>query len=241
MAKCKSGDCLKQRGALTVEATIFLTLFIVFFISLMNLVNVVRTQTLLQYAVTQTAKELSQYSYLLTKTGVVRASNNTYVKAKGFTDDIDEVANDLTEISGAINDTATGNDVESSMNTIISAAENASDTLEPYLENPENILAGALAVGKNRLQGQAKIAVVGAITKLRMKAHLSANGEDADERLKKLGVVEGLDGLDFSESKWFSDGTQDIYIIAQYRMKIKFMFLDVDLPPFKVCGATRIW
>ena len=74
-----------------------------------------------------------------------------------------------------------------------------------------------------------------------MKAFLSANGEDPDERLKKLGVEDGLDGLDFSESKWFSEGNQDLYITVKYKMKIKFMFLEQELPEFKACGATRIW
>ena len=72
----------KEQGALTVEAALFLSMFIVFFVSLMNLTDVVRTQVLIQNAVTQTAKELSQYSYILTKTGVVSASNKTAGEAK---------------------------------------------------------------------------------------------------------------------------------------------------------------
>ncbi|MGN0358764.1 MAG: TadE/TadG family type IV pilus assembly protein [Blautia sp.] len=231
----------REGGALTVEAVIFTTLFVVFFISLMNLVNVVRVQSLLQYGVTQTARELSQYSYILTKTGVVRASNQTYIKAKGFKDDVDSVANDLTQISSAISDVAAGGDIQSNIDTIIDASNNGIDTLDTYFENPENILAGALAVGKDHLQGTAKTAVISAITKNRMKAFLSANGADPDERLKNLGVEGGLDGLDFSESKWFSEGNQDLYIIVKYKMKIKFMFLEQELPEFKVCGATRIW
>lgn len=231
----------REGGALSIEAVIFTTLFVVFFISLMNLVNVVRAQSLIQYGVVQTARELSQYSYIFTKTGVVRESNHTYIKAKGFREDVDSVANDLTTISAAISDVASGGDIGSNIDTIIEASNSGMDTLDTYFENPENILAGALAVGKDTVQDYVKTAVISAITKSRMKAFLSANGEDPDERLKKLGVEGGLDGLDFSESKWFSEGNQDLYITVKYKMKIKFMFLEQELPEFKVCGATRIW
>ena len=136
---------------------------------------------------------------------------------------------------------ASGGDIGSNIDTIIEASNSGMDTLDTYFENPENILAGALAVGKDTVQDYVKTAVISAITKSRMKAFLSANGEDPDERLKKLGVEGGLDGLDFSESKWFSEGNQDLYITVKYKMKIKFMFLEQELPEFKVCGATRIW
>lgn len=240
----RKGDDMKKRkekGSLTVETALFLTLFIVFFVSMMNLVNVIRAQSVLQYAVDQTAKEISQYSYIFTKTGVVAASNRTYVKAKGFTDDVNSIANDVTQISGAISEGATTGDIASSMATITDASQNMSDTLEGYFQNPESIFAGVLAVGKNQIQGAAKTAVIGGITRSRLKTHLAANGSGPDERLRKMGVVNGINGIDFSESEWFSSGNQDLIIVAKYKMKIKYMFMEVELPEFRVCAATRIW
>lgn len=231
----------QEKGSLTVETAIFLSLFIVFFVSMMNIVQIVRAQTLLQHAVSQTAKEISQYSYILTKTGIVKASNETYVKAEGFTNDIESVANDVTKISGAINEVASTGDIVSSANTIKQAATNMSGTLEGYFDNPKNILAGVLAVGKNEIQGTAKAAVIGGISRCRIKTHLAADGSDPNERLISLGVINGINGIDFSESKWFSNGNQDLIIVAKYRMKINFMFMELELPEFKVCGATRIW
>ena len=38
----------KEKGAITVEATIFLMLFIVFFVSMLNLVDMVRAQIVIQ-------------------------------------------------------------------------------------------------------------------------------------------------------------------------------------------------
>ena len=230
-----------EKGSLTVETAIFVSLFIVFFVSLMNLADVVRAQVLIQNAVTQTAKELSQYSYILTKTGIVDASNRTYVKAKGFQDDVDSVANDAIQIANAINDGDATGDIESSMQTIIDASQSMSGTLDSYIENPENIFAGALAVAKNGVQSAAKTQIVGAITKSRLKTHLASSGWDPDEKLRKLGVKNGLDGIDFSDSKWFDGGSQDIIIVAKYTMKIKYMFKEIELPQFSVCGSTRIW
>lgn len=55
---------------MTVEATIMLTLFFCFYMAFMSLINMVKVQSLLQYSVDQTAKEISAYSYVLTKSGV---------------------------------------------------------------------------------------------------------------------------------------------------------------------------
>ena len=111
----------KEKGAITVEATIFLMLFIVFFVSMLNLVDMVRAQIVIQNAVTQTAKELSQFSYILTKTGIVEASNANYERVKEVRSDVDSVANDITEISGAITDISTSGNIAGSVQTITEA------------------------------------------------------------------------------------------------------------------------
>ena len=230
----------KEKGAITVEATIFLMLFIVFFISLLNLVDMVRAQIIIQNAVTQTAKELSQYSYILTKTGVVEASNENYEKVKEVRSDVESVANDITEISGAITNITTSGNIAGSIQTITGAYNSMSGVVENY-DDPEKLLAAALAVGMNRIETAIKPVVIGNVTKSRLKAHLSSDGSDPDRRLKKLGIENGLDGLDFSESKWFDEGNQDIYIVCTYKIKFRYMFLEMYTPELKVCAATRIW
>lgn len=230
----------KEKGALTVEATIFLMLFIVFFISLMNMVDIVRAQILIQNGIMQTAKELSQYSYVLTKVGVVESSNQNYEKVKEVRSDVDSVANDITEISSAISNIQSSGDIGSSIQTIVNSTNSMSGVLDSYIENPESILAAVIAVGRDQIESSIKTAVIGSITKSRLKTHLSSNGADPDERLKKLGVENGLEGLDFSESKWFDEGNQDLYIVCNYTIKLKYMFLEKSCS-FKVCAATRIW
>lgn len=234
-------DNERQKGALTVEAAIYLMFFIVFFVSFINLVNVVRAQILIQNGVIQTAKELSQYSYILTKVGLVESSNNNQRKVKEVRSDVNSVANDVTQISSAISEIAATGDIESNMQTIIDSANSASDTLGGYLENPESILAAVLAVGRDRVESAAKTFIIGKIARMRLKTNLSAGGQDADAMLKKLGIENGLDGLDFTESKWFDDENQDIRLVCSYRIKVKYMFLEMQLPKLTVCAATRIW
>lgn len=231
----------EERGSLSVEAAIFIPLFIVFFVSLMNLVNAVRTQIIIQNAVIQTTKELSQYSYILTKCGIVEASNRTYVKAKGFQDDVNSVANDAIQIANAVNDGVMTGDIINSMNTIEDSANNMSDTLDTYMENPENLFAGVIAVAKNKVQSAAKAQIIGAIVKNRIKTNLAAAGYEPDAMLIKLGIKNGLMGIDFSESKWFDGDSQDIMIVATYTLNVKYMYKEMELPKFKVCGATHIW
>ena len=49
-----------QRGSLTVEATFVLTIFIMGYMCMMSLVQIVRAQTILQYVVDQAALDISR-------------------------------------------------------------------------------------------------------------------------------------------------------------------------------------
>ena len=64
------GKSREEKGSITLEASIFLVLFIVFYMMMMGLIQIVRAQVILQYAANETAREISQYSYVLTKTGI---------------------------------------------------------------------------------------------------------------------------------------------------------------------------
>lgn len=60
----------KERGAFAVDAILGITLFLLSILSIMCVSIIIKIEAAMQYAVDQTAKELSSYYYLLDKIGV---------------------------------------------------------------------------------------------------------------------------------------------------------------------------
>ena len=58
----------RQKGSITVEATLFIPIFLFAFMSIYSLVSFARAQLLIQYAADQATKELAQNNYILEKT-----------------------------------------------------------------------------------------------------------------------------------------------------------------------------
>ena len=61
----------RERASITVEAALFLPLFLMAFLTIYNLVYFARAQMLMQYAADQAVKQVAQYSYILEKTGIL--------------------------------------------------------------------------------------------------------------------------------------------------------------------------
>ncbi len=73
--------CRKQRGALTIEASISYSIFMMIVVTFLYIMRIVYAYGLIQHAVAQTAKELSMYSYLYQVTGM----NDAYQDIKNST------------------------------------------------------------------------------------------------------------------------------------------------------------
>ena len=68
---------------------------------------------------------------------------------------------------------------------------------------------------------------------------------DPDEFFENLGLVGGLSGLDFSESKWLSNTSEqkgNVQIIVTYKMKnVLFPDFDFGQYEFSQSVSTLIW
>ncbi len=53
-----------QKGALTIEASISYSIFLMIIVTILYIMRIVYAYGLMQHAVSQTAKELSMYAYL---------------------------------------------------------------------------------------------------------------------------------------------------------------------------------
>ena len=54
----------KENGSITVEAALFIPMFLFTFMCIFSLISCVRAQVLIQYSVDQAAKEVAEYSYI---------------------------------------------------------------------------------------------------------------------------------------------------------------------------------
>ncbi len=223
----------KWQGMMTVEATIMLTLFFCFYMAFMSLINMVKVQSLLQYSVDQTAKEISAYSYVLTKSGVTAQVKKTSAAAAQFKSDTDGVLSSLNDLNSAL---GSGN-----VQTVVNQTQVTVDTIDNYLENTD-IYSGVVNMLKSGAESAAAKLVLGSLAKTRIKQNLESAGiTDPDGYLESLGVVDGLDGISFSDSAWIAEGKPILRITASYKLSGNFFWIKTEDREFHVNATTGIW
>lgn len=235
----------REKGSLTVEAAVFLVLFLAAFLTLLNFARLVRAQTVMQHAINGTAMQISQYGYLLTKTGMADAMGQCADDAKETRSNISEIASAVSDLSGAVQNLGNGISEETvtGMITSIQDAGAAADIAEGYFRDPQGLLAGLAAVGKSELENAVCTAVFSKIAEGQLEAYLEALVEDPDAYLEEIGIVGGMNGLDFRDSKLVLEGgKKDISITVRFKVKNKmFPFLDFGEHEMCLNASTRLW
>lgn len=220
-----------EKGSITLEAAIFLSLFLMGYLAFMSLVQIGRAQMIMQYTLNETAKELSQSSYILTKTGIVGQSIQTGQKSREFQGKTEELLDSVMEFGASV--TEGGN--------VVQTAEVAYDNIEDYFSNSDDIIQGLIAVVKNTAGGMAKEWAVSQVCRGSLKKQLQyLTPEDPDAYLEKLGIQGGMDGISFEGTTWF-DTTRELDIIMTYRIEYDFGVLGKQERVFKVRAKTAIW
>ena len=92
----------REKGSLTVEALLFLIPFMCAFLTLINAARFVQTEMLIHHAITQTAKQMSACSYVLTKTEITKRMQETHKKSEKFIGDVNVVTGSFTELAGVL-------------------------------------------------------------------------------------------------------------------------------------------
>ena len=97
----------KQRGSITIEAAVALPIFLFCILAFAYFIRVVYIQERIQHAITNSANELSMYSYLYGKSGlldVVTGSRNEADKAKNWLiEDVSTAANAFQDATHSAN------------------------------------------------------------------------------------------------------------------------------------------
>lgn len=241
------GDTVKkdERGAVVVEATIALTTFIFVIYTILTLVNICFAQAKIGIAVNCAAKEISQYTYLYSLTGVNKLKTDAKAegeKADGAVTDIvsgietmyDLIGNGSTEIT------------EEKVNSGKDAYDKIKSGTKTVIDDPkEFILSCAYSVGSDATDELVGTAF-GSLAKVLVKKNLvtTENG-NCEALLKYMRVVPNgnsyFDGISFSGTEVFPGNTNTVKIVASYDISV-IKLLDIDFKfHFCLCGKTEAW
>lgn len=204
-----------SKGSLTVEALLFLIPFIMAFCTIINAARFVQAEVIIHHAITQTAKQISTYSYVLTKAGITQKMQETNVKSEEFQATVDEA-----------------------MNSIEGLADAAGE--------PSALAEGVFSLIKSESRNEVMGDIAGALAEETIRDAIALMSDDPDEFLSNLGIEGGLSGLDFSDSEWVSNDSDEkanIKIVVKYSMK-NVLFPDFEFAQsYKFCqsASTVIW
>lgn len=233
----------KERGSLTVEAVLFLVPFMLAFLTLLNVARYVEAEMLIHHSITQTAKQVSTYSYLLTKSEISKEIQETTKKSKEFETDTKETINSVTTVFTKLKSFDMSDPVNS-VDDVVTAAGGASDALTDYFSDPEAILSGAMAMAQHGAESAILTTILGGISGANLKNALATVTDDPDLYLERIGVVDGLDGLNYEKSEWMSNesGKPNLKIVVTYKMKnLIFPLFDFGEIDCSQCASTLIW
>ena len=232
------GEC----GSVTIEATISLTAFMFAIVTLLTIVNICIVQAKMSYAINATAKEISQYSYLYSLTGINNSQKNLYEKGKLQAEDAEKVLKNVNtaynEMQKLGNQDFQGVDdiqgildvwdnTKGSISTIEDSGSAIMSSLEDIAKDPKKLMFGIAKIGVSDTFDLAKSKLIAApLSKVMCKKHLVDEKDgDVEQYLRRLGVVPGangkyMDGLDFGKSLLFPYGTSEIRVSVSYDVKV---------------------
>ena len=220
----------KERGSASIEATIVLTLFLLAMCFLICVVQIVRTQTVMQSALNQATKEVSRYGYLYRLFGVQGIKTKMIDKVKLADGDVKNMEQGITEAFQSIQDLDFGG-AQSAIEGI---------TLEDDFINNLGITGANIALDK------LKSVALGKLIKSMMPKYIGVDGDfdSANQRLVELNVrsrdVEGMESLDFEGSRCLEDG-ESFCVVMTYQIKTIFPGTWFRYVTVRNASTTRAW
>lgn len=240
-----------QKGSITVEATLVLTIFIMAYMCMMSLVQIVRAQTILQFVVDQAALDISRNTYLLTKSGITAELYGTSEQGKKFEGDTAEVIGNVNKFYKSLGAVTSSNvdtlvtNTKNAVDSFDTAKSSADDYANTYFSDEDEIWSTLTTWGKMKGEQFAEEAIVSSIVKGRVKNQLEAiSNKSADEYLQKLGIKNGMKGLTFKGTEWMqanSEGKPGIRIEMTYEMEYNWYYFLIKDLKYKVTAYTAVW
>jgi len=239
-----------EEGAMVIEATMSVTLFMFVIIMLLSFVNLCIAQSRIGVALNQTAKEISQYTYIYSLSGLNDIQAQMNAGFSGVKSDIENaeeaVVSSINGIIGLAKGSKPAGEVVETVGTSIEELEKLATKIATS-EDRKAWVMSVLKICGNEGYEALKGLLGGALTKGLMQKHLIASsGIECDRYLKRLGVEDGVKGLNTFNSALFVNGTDEIQLICKYKISIinllnkEFTFSFVQTAHTKVWGAKAL-
>lgn len=232
-----------SEGSVTIEATISLTAFIFTIITILTTANICLVQSKIATALNLTAKEISEYTYFYSITGLNESNANLSRSAEGTknnitktVENVNAVFNSISNISNGVQNvditdpgsiSGTWSEIEGNIDTITQSASEIEEMVSDVLSDPKSFLLGMSKLLASEGYELVKSNLIAApLSKALIKKHLkSFKGDDAENFLRRLHVVPApngsyVDGLDFRDSKLFPYGSNEIRIVVKYKVRV---------------------
>ncbi|MBQ8604761.1 MAG: pilus assembly protein [Oscillospiraceae bacterium] len=237
-----------QSGMITVETVLAFIPFIFVVFGIISFTNVFMVHNRIQHALHQTASELSSYTYLYHATGVRNADLQLNQDIDVETRPVDQAIEDVNRLLDSIDNLqSSGNRLSSSnLGNLKNNAEQfknrAGDTYAKgqvvvetgkyFMNNPKELISGLSFLLIEKAEDAVKNFMLSAMASGLMNKYLDqtfAGGKTADAYLKNYGVVNGMAGLDFSNSQLFTDANlEQIDIHVTYQLELPFISALLD-------------
>lgn len=238
-----------ERGSFTIEAILSLSIFMFAFVTIVSLATIAKVESTTQYAIDQVAKEISQYYYIAERVGIantksegVKEIDDAVQAILDFTDKSTTTASNYSSTTAADLDgvlstfSGVGNDV----NEVTAAAEKLYNSFGPILEDPKGVVSSLATMMVTTIGKEIVTKIIAQpLCKALVPKYITSNG-DADETLEKMGIVNGLDGLDFRMSSFLSD-QRSINVVVVYQIKVNGFGIFDDTLVIKQTASTAAW
>lgn len=247
----------REKGSFTIEAILALSVFMFAFVTIVSLATVAKVESTTQYAIDQAAKEISQDYYVADRIETDLGINKSpSAKETGTVTDIDQAVQSVYDFSNTTSKTASDvssatssdlssmidsfNTVKNDVDSVQGAAQQVYSSFGSVLKDPKGVVTTLATMVAKRASNELISKIIAQPLCKALVPQFITSGGDADGALKKMGVVNGLEGLDFRMSSFLADG-RSINVVVVYQIKVNgFGVFDQTLV-IKQTASTAAW
>lgn len=234
-----------ERGAVVIEATIALTTYIFVIYTILTLVNICLAQAQIGVAVNCAAKEISQYTYLYSLTGLNDMKTDAQSKGEKADGTVSEIVSGVEALYDLVGNGAP-EVTEDNINSGKKAYDSIKSGAKTIIDDPKDfILSCAYSAGSDLYDDGIGYAFANLAKVLVKKNLVTSEGGDCEAFLKYLRIVPKgesyFDGISFNGTEVFPGKTNIVKIVASYDIAV-VKLLDIDFTfHFCLCGKTEAW
>lgn len=233
-----------ESGAIAIEAVLGITAFMMAICTLLFLSYLVRIEARVQYAVDQTAKELSSYYYLVDALELSELFSGSYADSRK--EDINSILNGVMDVSSSANTLVSGIDLDFSniseyKEASVEAYNKAKDVytgIKTAAQDPQGVMKGIIVSFVH--SGNKMITPF--LCRLVFSKYIGENANQQKKFFEMTGMENGVDDINFLYSSLIEDG-RTVTVTAIYKVNLKklsFGLLDYDLT-FCNTASTAAW